>query len=108
MIGDAAARGKVKGTTKEQKQYKHGSSYLSVTSSASDGGGDKDGKPAAKRAVKGMKNGPGKPNGPGPKPYEGKHPGKRSGFKTVAPKTEGDSGLSSIDAWCQGKRGSYK
>ncbi len=96
------------GPVKPKKNSQGGSFKTIHGDRKSDGGGSPETAASAKRAVKGMKNGPGKANGPGPHSYEGKHPGKRSGFKTVAPKTEGDSGLSTVDAWCQGKRGSYK
>jgi hypothetical protein len=86
MIGDARARGKVHGTTKNQKQPKHGRSYLTVTSDADTGsGGDREQKVAAKQMGKGkLKPGPGRDK--------------------QSPKAQRSR---KIDAWCSGKSEDY-
>lgn len=78
-----------------------------------DSGGDRYQRKTAKRMGKGQKPGTGFKN-PGkdtPKPFEEK---RRSTFKTTEKKDDADSGASknlhraACDAWCEGKRGSYK
>lgn len=74
----------------------------------SDSGGDAEQGSTGRKMVKGMKNGPGKPNGPGPTPYVAKMgSGKHSGHKLIPSKGDCDSGAA-VDAWCQGKRDTYK
>jgi hypothetical protein len=124
MIGDVKARGKVHSTTKDMPVFKDkragrgGVKTIAPSTGKDDteGGGDHEQAETAKRMVKGMKNGPGKENGPGPKPFmEKSGPGKNSGFKTMSDRGTSDGGGSEslskaacVDAWCQGKRSTYK
>lgn len=79
-----------------------------VGSRKSDSGGDAEQGSAAKRMTHGMKPGIGKSNGAGPSPYAAKMgKGRNSGHKLVPSKGDCDSGAA-VDAWCQGKRSSYK
>jgi hypothetical protein len=80
-------------------------------------GGDRYQRKTAKRMGKGMKPGTGLKN-PGkdtPAPFKEKAgPGKRSGYKTTADDSVSDGGgakalsRAACNAWCEGKRGSYK
>lgn len=100
----------------KQKNSK-GNSYKTIEGNRkADSGGGEETHATGKRMTKGMKNsGTGLPNGPGPKPFmEKAGSGKNSGFKTFSDRGSADSGGSdvlhkaTIDAWCQGKKGSYK
>jgi hypothetical protein len=85
MIGDAAARGKRKSTTKEDSsQIKRGKRYITNTPSASDGGGDTATKSTACKAAKGMKSGTGT--------KDKQNPGHQRSRQ-----------LSTLDLWCLGK-----
>lgn len=75
----------------------------------SDSGGDSEQGSVAKRMTKGMKPGIGTPTGEGPKPYAAKMgTGKNSGHKLIPSKDESRDSGAAIDAWCCGKRSTYK
>jgi hypothetical protein len=87
MIGDARARGKVQSTTKNDgSQIKRGKRYITNTPSASDGGGDRATKAAARAAYKGPPRGTGSRDKQNPKEQRARK----------------------IEAWCAGHSRSYR
>jgi hypothetical protein len=101
MIGDAAARGKVKSTTKPGPEFKKknskGQSFKTLDNGreSSDGGGGHETASIAERSTKGMR--------PGTGGRDRQNSKDQQAHKLVAH----DQG-SIIDQWCRGKRGSYK
>lgn len=116
MIGDAKARGPVRSTTKPGPEFKkkNGRSFKTIDThkDMADDDGDAGTHGVAHRATHGMKPGTGLPNGPGPKPFTEKRGGHA--YKVSADRGTSDGGggaalsKAACDAWCQGKRSSYK
>lgn len=113
MIGTAVARGKRKSTTAAGPEFKirNGKSFKTVNKSTgaddTDGGGDAEVAAVAKRSTKGMRPGIGLPRDRVVEPFRERNKEGQS-FKTVGPKNNNGDAGAAVDAWCKGKRSSYR
>ena len=108
MIGEAKARGKVHSTTSDKPVFtakrpgRNGGVKTVAPSTGkddNDSGGDREQHASAKRMTHGQKPGTGLGQAEKPMP---------TSRRTISSKDDSCDSGAAIDAWCQGKRSSYK